>query len=289
MIRSHCLGLVLASVVCSALCLPSPVLCDAHEGIGETPCSELLSFAEYLRAEGDYYRAVGEYKRFLFLCPDGQEAPAAELGIAECYFLAGRYRDAAEFASRYEADSEIGVEMALLEGHARFRLQEYDAAIPPLQSAGIRGHTSTQIWRAGYLNGIALVRLERFDEAVKCFSLVSDQSPYAERASSYGSVLAGLEQAYETRSPRVAAALGIVPGLGYAYCGHYRTGVASLIVNGLLAWAAADAFEGDNDGAGWTFAVLTAGFYFGNMTGSAQSAHRFNQYSRDEFQSRFPE
>ena len=87
----------------------------------------------------------------------------------------------------------------------------------------------------------------------------------------------------------MAAVLAIVPGLGYAYTEHYGTAVASALINGLLGWATVDAFSDGRSGAGGFYAVLVAGFYVGNITGSAQSAVRYNDYELERFYARFPE
>jgi hypothetical protein len=80
-----------------------------------------------------------------------------------------------------------------------------------------------------------------------------------------------------------------MPGLGYAYTGHYGTAVSAALVNGLLIWAAADAFSDANRGAGSFYAMLGLGFYIGNITGSAQSAVRYNEYRMGRFYDQFPE
>jgi hypothetical protein len=81
----------------------------------------------------------------------------------------------------------------------------------------------------------------------------------------------------------------VIPGLGYAYTGHYGTAVSSVLVNGLLIWAAANAFCDGNGGAGGLFTILGSGFYLGNITGSAQSAVRYNEYHMERFYGQFSE
>jgi hypothetical protein len=60
-------------------------------------------------------------------------------------------------------------------------------------------------------------------------------------------------------------------------------------VNGLLAWATIDAFEDNDEGAGWTFSVFSVGFYLGNIVGSVQSARRYNDYQSESYQALFKE
>jgi hypothetical protein len=128
----------------------------------------------------------------------------------------------------------------------------------------------------------------RLQKAEDSLSLVDHASPYSDRASRYLHLLESRPEP-DNKSPFVASVLAVVPGAGYAYSGHYGTALASLVVNGLLGWATADAFRDGNDGAGGFYLLLTAGFYLGNIMGSAQSATRYNAHQEARFQAMFGE
>ncbi|NIQ96268.1 MAG: tetratricopeptide repeat protein, partial [Desulfuromonadales bacterium] len=83
----YCICLILA-----LLLLPAPVA-----GQQESPS---LSFADALFAEGDYYRAITEYKRYLHHFPQGAEASRAALEIGRSYLAGGRYEQADEAFDR---------------------------------------------------------------------------------------------------------------------------------------------------------------------------------------------
>lgn len=51
---------------------------------------EEIGFAESLLREGDYYRAISEYKRFLYFNPGSPEADSARLGIGRSLLFAGQ-------------------------------------------------------------------------------------------------------------------------------------------------------------------------------------------------------
>ena len=50
----------------------------------------MLAFAASLLEEGDHYRAIGEYKRFLFLAPDDPAARSARFAIGLAYLRGGQ-------------------------------------------------------------------------------------------------------------------------------------------------------------------------------------------------------
>src|SRR5580658_6865068 len=56
-----------------------------------------LGFADHLLDTGDNYRAIGEYKRYLFENPQGERRAEAELKIGLAYLHGERYAEAALF------------------------------------------------------------------------------------------------------------------------------------------------------------------------------------------------
>ncbi len=122
-----------------------------------------LAFADALLAEGDHYRAIGEYKRFLFFWPDAPEAHAARFSIGLAY-LRGGQPDAAlahyrSLHDRYLSDAataKLAEEASLQMGYARYVSGDALGARLHLstwlnQSRLSAGHDSRQ--RAAYLLG----------------------------------------------------------------------------------------------------------------------------------------
>ena len=75
-------------------------VCLASRAVLAAPCTNLRDarlsgqFGDTLFREGDYFRAVTEYKRSLFLCPRWAARPAVELRIGRAYAAARRWDDA---------------------------------------------------------------------------------------------------------------------------------------------------------------------------------------------------
>lgn len=253
----------------------------------EQSCLDQLRFAQSLRDELDYFRAVTEYKRVLHFCQDDSLREAARSSVGECLWLAGQYDLVADWCLS-ASDDRPDASNDLLAARALYRLErDRDAvkALKPLceQPPGSEGRDE-----ACYRAALSLIRLDRLDIASECLALVSRESQYGRRAEDY---MAALEErpTYSKKDPATAAILGIVPGLGYAYAGHYGTAFSSLLLNGLLIWATVDAFADGNPAAGGIFFTLGTTFYMGNIVGSYQSAERYNDYQRRVFLEQFKE
>ncbi len=84
------------------------------------------------------------------------------------------------------------------------------------------------------------------------------------------------------KSPALAGALSLVPGLGYLYSGYPETAISSLIVNELFMAATYKAFADGNKPLGAVLGFFSLGWYGGNITGSISTAHRRNAARKDE-------
>lgn len=66
---------------------------------------KLFDFAEMLFETEDYFRAIGEYKRFSFYYPQDIRVEKSIIRSGECCFKAGRWPEAIialnEFTSKY--------------------------------------------------------------------------------------------------------------------------------------------------------------------------------------------
>jgi tetratricopeptide (TPR) repeat protein len=252
------------------------------------PNRDQFGFANDLMARGDYYRAIGEFKRFLYFFPSDSMAAEARLNIAKSLFLARRYDDLIEWRDGMRRSTDNALELDLLEGHSYFRLGRYDVSLPKLAEAGERFENPLNASQACYLAGLSAVRLTKYQLAASLLEQVTEDSPYHSRAESYLGILQS-GHTYAVKSPLRAGLLSVIPGLGYAYSEHYQTAIAAFFVDCLLGWAAADAFRDNDTAEGITVSIFALGFYLGSITGSVQTVHRYNKYQYERYQSQFTE
>ena len=81
----------------------------------------------------------------------------------------------------------------------------------------------------------------------------------------------------QKKNPTKALILSLVPGGGYIYAGHKQTGITSLLINSMLAYATINSFQKENYGLGILTGVFNLSFYVGNMQGAKKSADRYNE------------
>jgi tetratricopeptide (TPR) repeat protein len=247
-----------------------------------------LGLADAFLAEGEYYRAITEYKKFLFLFPDSGKADYALFGIGTAYYRGEEY----EPATRTFA--------ALLENY------------------GKGAHAAP----SAYFEGVSLWKLGRFDRAEAAFDRVAALEPASEyaplsligksllsydakndpgcrgelarfleiypqddRAERVRQTIALLDRNREVprKSPAVAGLMSaVVPGSGYMYAGRYGDGLVALIVNGLFIAGTVAAIHQESYAVAAIVGGIGLPFYVGNIYGSANAATKWNIGVRKE-------
>lgn len=239
----------------------------------------VLGFAESLLAEGDAYRAIGEYKRFLYLRPDGPEADAARFAIGLAYLRGGQAETAAdEYAKLADRYAWLRAEALLQRGYARYvggqnaqaerELTRWLAREAPAASEPARE-------RASYLLAWTELTLGRGEAAAKRFAALGDfpgKPSLVEQAKA-------LDHLPE-RSPWVAGLLSIVPGAGHVYIGQPLVGLAALAWNALFGFALYDAIRHKELGLSLVLGTFESLWYFGTLFGAVSGAQKFNRDAR---------
>ncbi|KFE71055.1 tetratricopeptide repeat protein [Hyalangium minutum] len=242
---------------------------------GAPDAEQQLGFARALDTEGDYYRAIGEYKRFLYLYPDSPLADEARLAIGRAY-VHGEQPDAAEahFLSLAELSPEWRARTQLEVGWARYASGRSQAAILSLRSF-LRWNDAqppADTDRARYLLGWALLAEDRGEEALDAFASVSslpEKGPLTQAARSWPSL--------PRKSPLLAGLLSIVPGAGHLYIGEPLTGLAALGWNGLFSFALYESIRRDQVGVAVLLGALEMIWYTGTIFGAVSGAQKYNR------------
>jgi len=127
---------------------------------------------------------------------------------------------------------------------------------------------------------------EAWEQAKIIFNDIKPTSKYHELALQFIS-LSDQGTKLKKKNPKTAAILGVVPGLGYLYCGYQKTALSSLLVNGLLMWGTHSAFNEDNHGVGLFLSGTSLGLYAGNIFGSYQTAIERNKKTLEDHLEQF--
>jgi len=284
--KHHLIPILLSA----ALFLASPAtLCMAGDGIVLTEEIQ-LKLGDAFMSEGEYYRAVTEYMKFLILFPGSRKGDYALFNIGMAYFRGDEHKKAADaFASVGKRYSESGSAPAagFYEGLSYVRLDMPDMAGKAFDRV-VKLYPSS-----GYaptaLIGKSLLLLEEKDipgcrnELERFLANYPDDA----RGKNVREAITLLEQKGELpqKSPFLAGVMSaVIPGSGHIYAGHYGDGITSLFLNGLFIAGTVMAIRQENYAVAGTVGVIGLPFYFGNIYGAANAATKWNLGVRRDLQ-----
>jgi len=236
----------------------------------------LFDFAESLYREGDYFRAITEYKRLLHQAPDAVEAPLVQLRIGQSLMAGERWSEAEgalqSLLERYPQASEA-LRARLLLAEIPYRQQRFSLAGERYRQLAEDQEHNTSV-RDQALYRLAWTRIERQDEPL-ALSLL-EQLP-GEQPQTLAAALSEAP-ATEVKSPALAGTLSaLLPGAGQLYTGHRRDAALSLALNAVFIGAAVEAFDNDSPILGSILVFFELGWYGGNIVNAANHARHANR------------
>jgi tetratricopeptide (TPR) repeat protein len=257
----------------------------AAEGQGSDAVKQ-FTFAESLFNEGDYYRAITEYKRFIFFYPGNDIVEKSAFRIAESYYKAKRWTETVEafdaFSKKYP-NSSMATEALYLKGLSEKELKRHDNALSTFQEIIVKAKSEEYADKAIYQSALILLEMGEYRRAKQTFSLMPEDSALA---SSAHSMTTGLQRMDEIpqKSPATAGTLAaILPGAGHLYTERYRDALVAFFLNGAFILAAVELFKHDNPVAGGIVTLFELGWYTGNIYSAVSSAHKYNKKAKEDF------
>ncbi len=222
----------------------------------------VFRYARHLYRNGEYYRAVTEYKRLIHFFPDSDYREEAGLQIGRSFMAGGR----TDYAIRYWAD-------------------------------GLDGKTTDEqsLNRIRMLYGISLLDLNRtrpFRLRSKYISTAMTTFADVKPVDSEGMLIRDFVHDWsslpepETKSPWVAGSMSaVIPGSGSFYTGRRIEGVYAFFLTSLFCLATMDAMRHEDATLTGVFGFFTLAFYGGNIYTAVNSAHKYNdQIQSDSLQ-----
>ena len=252
----------------------------ATEGIVLTDDVQ-MSLGEDFMAEGDYYRAITEYKKLTFLFPDSDRLSEAFFQIGMAYYQGQDYKSAVKSFAKvrqiYTVDHFNSA--AFYEGLSYSKLGLPDNAALSFERSKLFDVSHPDAANAQL--GLSLNALEK-DNVAACRAELDDflvSYPEDERVPGVQASF-GLLDEYELQ-PRKSTALAgamsaVIPGSGQMYAEHYKDGLMAFVVNGLFIAGTVAAVDDEN----YALATIVGGiglpFYVGNIYGAANASRKWN-------------
>ncbi len=239
-----------------------------------------MDLADRFFQEGDYYRAITEYKAFLFFFPESPRAEEALWKIAGSYFQGGRWDgalSAAEDLLKRFPSSSWAPDALLLMGRSWAEKKDYSQARTFFRKVQEIVPGKPPAGEAQFQTARTYVSEERWKEAVAEFDKVDPASKLYPKAEIYAR---GLERIDELprKSPAAAGVLAaVLPGAGHLYCERYRDAAIAFGLNGAFIWGMVEAFENKDYVVGGILTFFELGWYSGNIYSAVSGAHKYNR------------
>ena len=251
-----------------------------------------LKVADSFMDEGEFYRAITEYKKFLILFPESDKADGALFKIGKAYHSGEEYEAAARsFATLIEKHplSEHAAQSRYLEGLCHWKLKKYEHALVAFDSVATNYPGSDEAPLS--LTAASLVALDKGNitqSANKLEKLMKDY-PGHRGAAKAREAIRLLDQYRDLpEKSQVLAGLmsAVLPGSGYMYAGHFKDGITAFLITGLSVAGTVTSIGQENYAVGAIAGGIGLPFYFGNIYGSANAAKKWNTSVRNELRSR---
>lgn len=224
----------------------------------------ILKFANYLYCDGDYLRAIDEYKKYL----SHNYNDTIIFKSALSYSRIGKIFEAKNLFKKLIPNHKLSDEAILEIAKLDFTEKKY------FELRNILNDTIYQKTRfissINILNQISILYEGNLTAGINVQDF-SRSFPVSRREEIQKFLLRKVNPEY--KSPINAAILSaLIPGAGKIYTGYYADGVTSLLLTGVLGYISYADFNAKHYFRGWLFAGLTGVFYLGNIYGSAVSA-----------------
>ena len=235
----------------------------------------VFHFAETLQSEGNYERAIIEYRRLLSYFPDSNYRKQASKSVFYCYYKAEQYLTAIHWGQELlEEDiaSADADEIRFFIGASYFKVGNYPRARSYFTEVANDGELGD---KSLILQGLSYAMETSWEYAEVSFARIGPDSKFSDKARQCEK-LSQDGRKLGLKSPAIAGILAVVPGLGYLYDGYKQTALSAFVVNSLFIWSTIEAFRRDSKSLGTMLGVLSFGWYTGNIYGSVVSAQRRN-------------
>ena len=259
----------------------------AEEGSGQyIDAKQQMDLADQFFNGGDYYRAITEYKRFLFFFPQSAKVEEALLKIAKSYFNGRKWDEAisacVDLLKKFPVSS-LTSEALLLQGRAFMEKKEYPRARVFFQKAKEVSFGTPMEDEAQLQVALTYLKEEKWKEAATEFRQINKDSRLYPKGQSFAQGLDRIQEVPQ-KSPKVAGVLAaVLPGSGHLYCERYRDAAVAFLLNGAFIWGMVEAFQQENYVVGGILTFFELGWYSGNIYSAISSAQKYNRRKKQEY------
>jgi tetratricopeptide (TPR) repeat protein len=244
-----------------------------------------FQFAERYFANEEYYRAVGEYERFIHFFPQDSRVALAMYKVGLSYQKGERFAQAVQafhaLIERY-GDTELATKSHFNVSDSYIKLKQFGNALIALDSLIGQSSDLDVKDEAYYRQGWIYLEMDEWEKAQASFAAISLKNKDTYRLKELSDDI-NKRQSLKSKGPTTAGWLAVIPGAGHLYCERYRDALIAFLLNGAMIYAAYEAFDHDNEGLGGLITFFEIGLYSGNIYSAVNSAHKYNRKQKRDF------
>jgi tetratricopeptide (TPR) repeat protein len=247
---------------------------------------QLLIFAEQLMQEGEYFRAITEYRRFLFYYPDDPRRAMVHFSIGLAFYRGESYVKAMQTfqeVTQHYPNTTYGKQAWLWKGESLIRQGQYVTADQLYSEITERFPHDRIGQQARYRRAWTLLYRRQWRDAATQFRQVTSDSDLYQSAQLLAQeVLVG--ERLPTKSPALAGIFsGLLPGSGQLYNGRLGDALLAFFLNSLFIVGAVEAIHRNNLAVAAILSFFEAGWYAGNVYGAINGAKKHNRHTTEIF------
>ncbi|MFZ4591730.1 MAG: hypothetical protein ACOYN6_12075 [Ignavibacteria bacterium] len=258
---------------------------------GFLPAQSKSDFANHLFNNGDYYRAISEYKELSFFSKNNDSVFNYEMQIARSYRLSKKYETSVFYFSNI-LNKNASIKTGELDiCYFNIGLNYLGLKIPSqtIQYSSLLSNNS--IDKKHLLNGYFYLKTNQYDSSLKYFKLSEIQSKDSSIrmiSSQYRNNIIEYLKAPQ-KSTFLATALSIiVPGMGQVYTKHYVDGLQAFGFVAVFGFTTYATYKYDQKySANYLLtiisAAITSSFYVANIISANTTAQYYNQRVKDKY------
>ena len=288
-----CLVLLIVWTEVSAVCQPGEPLWSSPAALAAAPAEptrfsadQLIAFAEQLMHAGEYFRAITEYRRWLFYYPDDPRHAMVHFRIGLALYRGESYGEALQTfreVTRLYPHTAYGKQAWLWQGESLARQGQYSAAEELYTEISARFPHDALGQQARYQRAWTLLYRRQWRDAAAQFQQVAPVSDLYQSAQALAQ--AALEgERLPAKSPVLAGILsGLLPGSGQLYNGRLGDALLAFFLNGLFIAGTIEAVHSKAHTVAGILSFFETGWYAGNVYGAINGAHKHNRYTTETF------
>lgn len=246
----------------------------------------IISFADFLFENRDYYRAITEYERVIFMFPDDPLSQKAQLQIAMAYFMGEKWEVAIEhfqeLATNYP-NKELGKQSYFMVAETYYKKKDYQRAIESYKDFIVKYLDDPMCDEAHIRLGWSFLRINNAIQAEREFRSLSSSSSKKAETEKIAREVKNINDIHY-KNPLLAALLSaILPGSGQLYAERPSDAITSFLLNGLFIGGMVESFENGNTIVGIILSGIEVGWYTGNIYNATNDAYKYNQRAKSNF------